>query len=422
MCYIIFVQPAILQSCGMSGSAVMAATCISSAAATLVMAFSANYPVALAPAMGHNAFFAFTVCGVLGYTWQQALAANFISGAVFLGLTFFGFRKKLLNAVPSCLKHGIAVGIGLLIAVIGFEWAGIIVGSPATYITRGDLGNPAVLVAISGFLVIVVLTAFKVPGALLVGLLVSTMVALAIGLVNYQGVVQLPPSLRETAFQLDFKGLFSSGFGSLLAVVFVFFFLDLFDTIGTLIGVSGQAGLLDDEGNLPRAGGALFADAVGTVVGTLLGTSTVTSYVESSAGVAAGARTGLANIATAFLFIISLFFYPLVAMVAGEYQISPGVFVHPVIAPVLILVGMFMMKGIEKVKWKEFEEALPAFLAISVMPLTFSITEGISAGFVSYSLLKLLRGRLRDSSMWVHAFSVLFLLRYVLLATGLIKG
>jgi len=430
MSYIVFVQPAILSAAGMPGSAVMVATCIASAAACLMMAFSANYPIALAPAMGHNAFFAFTVCGLvanggLGYTWQQALAATFISGALFIALALFGFRERLLNAVPACLKHGIAVGIGLLIALIGLEWSGLVVANPATYIARGDLGSPAVIVSMSGLLVMSILLVLEVPGALLIGLFVTALIAWPLGIVKLPDptqLAQLPHSLRETLFQLDFSGLLDKGLASLLAVVFVFFFLDLFDTIGTLIGVADQAGFLDEQGRLPRARGALFADAVGTVVGACLGTSTVTSYIESSAGVASGARTGLANLMTAFLFIFAIFFYPIVATVAASYQIAPEVFIHPVIAPVLILVGMYMMRGVKKIAWDDLTEALPAFLALVLMPLTFSITEGIAVGFISYSLLKVMRGRADEAHWMIHAFGVLFLVRYALLGAGVIQG
>jgi len=425
MCYIIFVQPAILAAAGMHGSAVMVATCLSAAVGTLVMAFSANYPIALAPAMGHNAFFAFTVCGALGYTWQQALAANLISGLAFIVLALFGFRERLLNAVPTCLKHSIAVGIGLLIALIGLEWSGLVVAHPVTYVTRGDLGDPAVVASMSGLVIMVVLLVMRVPGALLIGLLATAAIAWPLGIVKLPDptqLAQLPHSLRETFFQLDFSGLLGKGFGSLLAVVFVFFFLDLFDTIGTLIGVADQAGLLDEQGNLPRARGALFADAVATVTGACLGTSTVTSYVESTAGVASGARTGLANLMTALLFVVSIFFYPIVATVAASYQIAPGVHVHPVIAPVLILVGMFMMRGVVKIDWSDVTEAIPAFLAMLLMPLSFSITEGIAAGFIVYSLLKLLTLRLGEAHWMIHAFSLLFLVRYLLLGAGAIRG
>lgn len=423
MCYIIFVQPAILSAAGMPMTAVMVATCLSSAVATFAMAFLANYPIALAPAMGHNALFAFTFCGVLGYSWQQALAANFISGAAFLVLALFGFRERLLNAVPTCLKHGIAVGIGLLIALIGLEWSGVIVSHPVTYVSRAmDLSSPAILVSMSGLLVMAILLVLKVRAALLLGIFITAVIGALFGIVDYQGIIAMPGSIEETAFQLDFTGLVGQGFGSLVAVVFVFFFLDLFDTIGTLIGVADQAEFLDENGHLPRARGALFADAIGTVVGTCLGTSTVTSYIESSTGVASGARTGLANIATGTLFLLALFFSPLVATVAAAYPSAEGGFIYPVIAPVLILVGLFMMKGVVKVAWDDLTESIPAFLALIIMPLSFSITEGIAVGFITYSLLKLVTRRESEAHWMVHAFSALFLLRYALLGLGWIQG
>ncbi|MEW6744856.1 MAG: NCS2 family permease [Planctomycetota bacterium] len=422
MCYIIFVQPAILQAAGMPFAGVMVATCVSSAVATVTMAFTANYPIALAPAMGHNAFFAFTVCGTLGFTWQQALAANFLSGAAFVVLAFFGFRARILNAVPTCLKHGIAVGIGLLIAMIGLQWSGIVVAHPATYVGLGDLGSPAVIVAVSGLVVTAILLAVEVPGALLLGILASTIGGAIAGIVQFHGVAEWPHGVAETLFKLDFAGLFGSGFGSVLAVIFVFFFLDLFDSIGTLIGVADQAGFLEKDGTLPRARQALLADAVGTVVGTCLGTSTVSSYIESSTGVASGARTGAANLATALLLILAVFFHPLVATVAASYEIAPGVRIYPVIAPVLILVGMFMMKGVTKIAWGDATEAIPAFLALMLMPLTFSITEGIAAGFIVYSLLKLATGRFGEAHPLIHFFSGLFVVRYVLLGTGVVAS
>ncbi|MBN1946841.1 MAG: NCS2 family permease [Bradymonadales bacterium] len=422
MCYIIFVQPAIMSAAGMPALGVMMATCLSCAFATFVMAFTANYPIALAPAMGHNAFFAFTICLTMGFTWQQALAANCISGLLFLGLSFVGFRERLLNAVPLCLKHGIAVGIGLLIAVLGLEWSGLIVASPATYVTRGDLGSPAVIVSGCGLFIMAILLALRVQGALLIGLLATAIIGWLAGIVQYHGIVSTPSGLGETAFQLSFSGLASHGIGSLLAIIFVLFFLDLFDTIGTLIGVADQAGFLKPDGTLPRARGALLADATGTVFGTLMGTSTVTSYIESSTGVASGARTGLANLVTGGLFLLALFFSPLVATIAAPFPIAEGVLIYPVIAPVLILVGLFMIRGVVKIQWEDLTEAIPAFLALAIMPLSFSITEGIAVGFVSYSLLKLVTRRWREAHWLVHLFSLLFVARYILLGLGWIGG
>ena len=414
--YIIFVQPAVLSACGMDMGAVMLATCISSAIATIMMALYANYPIALAPAMGHNFFFAYTVCGPLaagglGYTWQEALGAVFISGTIFIILSLFGFREFIVNVIPDSLKYSIAVGIGLLIAFTGFEWAGIVVGNPATYVGLGDIKNPPVLLSIFGLLLMIVLLIFKVRGAIIIGLIAAALGGWLIGLTEYHGIISLPKISTPAIMKLNILGLFTKA--DFLTIIFVFFFLDLFDTIGTLVGVSEQAGFMK-EGKLPRARQALLSDAVGTVSGAMLGTSTVTSYIESAAGVAVGARTGLANIVTAFLMLISLLFYPLMRMVGGEVQLSDGVIIRPIIAPALIIVGSFMLKGISKLKWDDFTEVFPAFITIMVMPLAFSITEGIAMGFIALSFCKLVSGRLKEVHWLIHLFSVLFIIRYIL--------
>ncbi len=414
--YIIFVQPAVLSACGMDMGAVMLATCISSAIATIMMALYANYPIALAPAMGHNFFFAYTVCGPLaagglGYTWQEALGAVFISGAIFIILSLFGFREFIVNVIPDSLKYSIAVGIGLLIAFTGFEWAGIVVGNPATYVGLGDIKSPPVLLSIFGLLLMIVLLIFKVRSAIIIGLIAAALGGWLIGLTEYHGIISLPKISTPAIMKLNFLGLFTKA--DFLTIIFVFFFLDLFDTIGTLVGVSEQAGFMK-KGKLPRARQALLSDAVGTVSGAMLGTSTVTSYIESAAGVAVGARTGLANIVTAFLMLISLLFYPLMRMVGGEVQLSEGVIIRPIIAPALIIVGSFMLKGISKLKWDDFTEVFPAFITIMVMPLAFSITEGIAMGFIALSFCKLVSGRLKEVHWLIHLFAVLFIIRYIL--------
>jgi AGZA family xanthine/uracil permease-like MFS transporter len=413
--YIIFVQPAVMSACGMDMGAVMLATCISSAIATIMMALYANYPIALAPAMGHNFFFAYTVCGPLaagglGYTWQEALGAVFISGAIFIILSLFGFREFIVNMIPDSLKYSIAVGIGLLIAFTGFEWSGIVVGNPATYVGLGDIKSSPVLLSIFGLLVIIVLLIFKVRGAIIIGLIAAAIGGWLIGLTHYHGIISLPKISTPAIMKLDILGLFTKA--DFLTIIFVFFFLDLFDTIGTLVGVSEQAGFMK-KGKLPRARQALLSDAVGTVSGAMLGTSTVTSYIESAAGVAVGARTGLANIVTAFLMLISLLFYPLMRMVGGEVALSGGVVLRPIIAPALIIVGSFMLKGIGKIKWDDFTEVFPAFITIMVMPLAFSITEGIAMGFIALSFCKLVSGRLKEVHWLIHLFTVLFIMRYI---------
>ncbi len=307
MSYIIFLQPAILSSTGMDPGAVLVATCISAALATLLMGFFAKYPIALAPGMGLNVFFAITVCGTMGYSWQVALGAVFISGTLFLVLSAFKVWGRLVESIPDSLKHAIAVGIGLFIALIGLEYGGIVVDDPAAYVGIGDLTSKPVLLVLLGVLVTSLLMTLKVRGAILIGIVFTAVAGIPLGIVKYQGIVSAPPSLMPTLFKLDIFGALNMG---LITVIFILFLIDLFDTMGTLIGVSGQAGFLKD-GKLPRANQAMFSDAVGTVSGALLGTSTVTSYIESATGIAQGAKTGLANVFTAGLFLVALFFSPL---------------------------------------------------------------------------------------------------------------
>jgi AGZA family xanthine/uracil permease-like MFS transporter len=412
MSYIVFVQPVVLGAAGMDPGAVMVATCLASAVATLLMALLANYPIALAPGMGHNFLFTYTVVITLGFPWEQALGAVFVSGSLFILLSFFGFRARLVNAVPSALKHGIAAGIGLLIALVGLQWAGIVVDDPATLVGFGDLGTPPALLSLLGLAVMGVLLARRIRAAMLIGMVTTLIIAVATGLVAYQGVVAAPPSLEPTLFRLDVIGALRTG---MLTVIFVFFFLDLFDTIGTLIGVSQEAGLIQEDGTLPRARPALLADAIGTVSGALLGTSTVTSYIESASGVSAGGRTGFASVVTALLFLVALFFSPLVEMIGGGVENGEGQRLYPIVAPALILVGCFMLKSAVRIQWDDMGEAIPGFLTIVIMPLTFSITEGIAFGFISYTLLKAVQGKLREVPWLITLFAALFVLRYLFL-------
>jgi len=588
MSYIIFVQPIILATSpdtgtGLSWHTVFVATCVSAAIATLLMAFFANYPIALAAAMGHNVLFA-RLCRDGTINWQTGLGAVLISGTIFLILSLWGIREKIVNAIPASLKHAIAVGIGLLIAFIGFQWAGLTVGDPAVLVKMGNVRLAPVLLAIGGLLFTAALIALRLRGAILIGILVTAAAGIPLGItstkpIENKGVVMMPkrvpmkmlaimPVYVEKGVEADkdaivaaltaaaaehyekgkfltptevkekFEGtgididperlaaihaglrwlrqrqqgaakIAAPGYGDsfsgqlaeparkhlacglailagiekgktgpvlkiravnaengtvwrdytplplpasperlrrhandavlglpghdgllkfdvlgalklgLLHVIFIFFFLDLFDTIGTLIGVSQQAGFLRD-GKLPRARGALLADAVGTVVGAGLGTSTVTSYIESSAGVADGARTGLANVVTALLFITALFFSPVVEMIGGAHVVvdqGKTLFLHPAVAPVLIIIGSIMLRNVVHIKWTDATEALPAFLAIIVMPLTFSITDGIAFGLISYSFLKLVTGRGREVHWLVYTFSILFIVRYVYVGT-----
>jgi adenine/guanine/hypoxanthine permease len=409
--YIIFVQPTVLSSCGMDFGSVMVATCLASALATFLMGVYANYPFALAPGMGQNFFFAYTVVLKLGIPWEKALGAVFISGVLFLLLSFFGFREKLIDSIPSSLKHAIAVGIGLLIAMIGFQWSGIVVASPSTLVSLGSLRAAPVLVSLFGLLLTALLVALHLRGAILWGILATALAGLPFGVVKFYGFLGSIPSIAPTFLKLDIPGAFNLG---LVSVIFVFFFLALFDSVGTLIAVSDQAGLLV-QGKLPRARQALSADAFGSVSGAMLGTSTITAYVESAAGVAEGGRTGLSSMVTGLLMLFSVFLYPLSRMIGAGYRLASGAQIYPVVAPALIIVGSMMLRNIRRIEWEDPTEAIPAFLTLVTMPFTFSITEGVAFGFISHSLLKLLTGRWREAHALVHIFAALFVFRYIFL-------
>ncbi len=410
MAYIIFVQPAVLGAAGMDFGAVLTATCLSTALATTLMALLANYPIAVAPAMGHNFFFAYSVVVGMKVPWRVALGAVAIAGILFVITAGIGLRERLITAIPTSMKHAIAAGIGLLIATIGLEWAGLIVASPGTLVTLGNLHSTPTVVAVAALALTAALMARRVPGAFLWGILAATAVGVPLGIVHPDGFASVPPSLAPTFMQLDIRGAIAP---AMIPVVAIFFFLALFDSIGTLVGVGQQAGLMRD-GTLPRAKEALLADAVGTVAGATLGTSTVTAYIESGAGIAAGGRTGLTSLVTAALFLLSLLFYPLVRAVGGGYAVN-GTTVYPVIAAPLILVGTMMLGGLRHVDWDDPTEAIPAFLTVILMPLAISITEGVAFGVLSYSLLKLASGRGREVQPLIYAFAVLFLLRYIFL-------
>jgi AGZA family xanthine/uracil permease-like MFS transporter len=410
MAYIIFVQPAVLSAAGMDAGAVLTATCLASAIATLIMAFAANYPIAVAPAMGHNFFFAFTVVAARGTPWPVALGATAIAGLIFIATAGIGLRERVITALPASLKHAITVGIGLLITLIGLEWGGVIVGAPGTLVTLGHLGSPPVLLTLGTLALTAVLHARGIRGSALIGMLLATVAALAMGITEFRGVAALPPSLAPTFLKLDLRAALSPG---LIDVVFVFFFLALFDSIGTLVGVAGRMGLVRD-GTVPRARQALLADAIGTVIGAGLGTSTVTAYVESSTGVAAGGRTGLTSVVTAVLFLVALFFSPLVRMIGGGYSTGTGLTLYPIIAPALILVGVMMMDSVRHIAWDDFTEALPCFLTLAIMPLAMSITDGIAFGFIGYAVLKPATGRARELDVVAYVFAGLFLVRYAL--------
>jgi adenine/guanine/hypoxanthine permease len=406
MSYIIFVQPGVLSAAGMDFGAVMVATCLASALATFVMAFGANYPVALAPCMGENFFFVTVVTGVVTGTvvsWQVALAAVFLSGLLFLVLSLFKLREAIVDALPLSLKYAIPVGIGVFIAFIGMQQGGLVVAAKGSMVKLGDLASGPALLTLFGLLLTSVLLVLRVKGAILFGLLASTLAGLPFELTVYHGVVDLPPDLSPVFLQMDLAGLLDL---AMVPVVVIFLFMVLFDTIGTLIGVGQQAGLMK-KGKLERVGRALLSDAVGTTAGAMLGTSTVSSYIESAAGVAAGARTGLAAVTTGLLFLLALFFFPLVKMVGGGVEVAEGVFLHPVTAPVMILVGSMMVRSVKEIPWDDHAEAIPAFLVILGIPLTYSIADGLALGFIAYPVLKLFSGRGREISALVYVLAVL---------------
>lgn len=411
LAYIVFVQPAVLSAAGMDFGAVVVATCVSSALASLLMGVLANYPIAVAPAMGHNFFFAYAVVIGMGVPWRSALAAVAAAGLIFVATAAFGLRERLITALPEFLQRAIAAGIGLLVAIIGMEWAGLIVGAPGTLVTLGSLRSPPTLLALFGLTITAVLWVRLYRAAVLWGMLATTMVGLSTGLVQYQGFVSAPPSLAPTFLQLDLTGIFSL---RLLPVIAIFFFLALFDSVGTLVGVARQAGLMHG-GTLPRAREALLADALGTVAGAGLGTSTVTAYIESATGVAAGGRTGLTAIVTAGLLLLTVFFTPLVRMIGGGYRLSDTVVLYPIVAPALILVGALMMREVRHIQWDDPSESIPAFLTMVVMALAVSITEGIAFGFIAACVLKAASGRARELHWLIYVFAALFVLRYALL-------
>jgi AGZA family xanthine/uracil permease-like MFS transporter len=410
MAYIVFVQPTVLGAAGMDSGAVMTATCLATALATALMALLANYPIAIAPGMGHNFFFAYSVVIAMKVPWQVALGGVAVAGTLFILTAGIGLRERLITAIPSTLKHAIAGGIGLLIATIGLQWAGIIVASPGTLVTLGNLHDRASLLAIAALATTAILMARGVPGAFLWGILLATAAALPLGLTRFEGIVGVPPSLSPTFLQLDPLAALSP---KMLTVVFVFFFLALFDSVGTLVGVASQAGLMRD-GTLPRAREALLADAIGTVTGAALGTSTVTAYIESGAGVAAGGRTGLTSLVTAVLFLCSLFLYPLVKTIGGGFA-HGATTLYPTIAAPLILVGTMMLGGLRQIPWDDATEAIPAFLTLVMMPLAVSITDGVAFGLISYAALKLATGRGREAHALVYVFAVLLTARYIFL-------
>ena len=399
MAYILIVNPLMLADAGMDFGAVFTATALSAAIATLVMAFLANLPFALAPGMGLNAFFAYTVVITMGYTWQQALTAVFIEGIIFILLTAFNIREAIVNSIPANMKKAISVGIGLFIAFIGLQNAGIIVDG-ATLVELGDITHGTALVAMIGLIVTSVLVAFKVRGALLLGIVATTIVGIPFGVTSWAGGSFLPPSIAPTFLAFSFADVFSI---DMIVIVFTFLFVDMFDTVGTLIGCATKADILNKDGSIPKCKEALFADAIGTTVGAMLGTSTVTTYVESSAGVSEGGRTGLTSLTVAILFLISLFLSPLFISVPGAAT-----------APALILVGLFMIAPVKDIDFEESTEAIPAFLTILLMVTSYSIANGIMYGALSWIILKLLTKKAKEISPMMVVIAILLLLKLIL--------
>jgi AGZA family xanthine/uracil permease-like MFS transporter len=403
MAYIVVVNPQILAQAGMPVEGVLFATCLSAAAATLVMGLYANYPIALAPGMSLNAYFTYSVCLGMHVPWRTALGVIFFSGVFFLILTVTRVREQIVNGIPECLKYSTAGGIGMFIAFVGLRNAKLVVANPATFVGLGTFANRETQLACVGLAIMLVLMTRKISGAILIGIFATTVLGILRGMASWPTAIFSLPHPSSTWLQLDLRGALHLG---LLEIVFVFLFVDLFDNVGTLVGVCEQGGFVKN-GKIPRVGRALVSDAVGTIFGALTGTSTVTSYIESAAGVAAGARTGLSNVFVAGFFLLAAFCAPLAAAIPGYAT-----------APALILVGALMTESIGRVEWSEFTDAIPAFVTLVATPLTFSIATGLSLGLISYTLVKVAAGKFREVSAVIWILTALFILRYVYLAAG----
>ena len=400
MAYIIFVNPMMMADAGIDPGAAFVATCLAAAIGSLIMGLWANYPIALAPGMGLNAFFSYTVVGSMGYSWEVALGAVFISGFMFFLLSIFKIREWIINSIPMALRSAIAAGIGLFLALIALKNAGLVVDHPATLVALGDLTQPAPLLAALGFAIIVALAYRQVTGAVMIGILVITGISLIAGLSQASAVMSAPPSLAPTYMQLDIRGALEIG---MLSVIFAFLFVDLFDTSGTLIGVAQRANLVDENGKMPRLGRALMADSTATMAGAALGTSTTTSYIESAAGTAAGGRTGLTACVVALLFLLALFFSPLAGAVPAFAT-----------APALLFVAVLMTGGLVQVNWDDLTEAAPVVITAIMMPLTFSIANGIALGFIAWTVIKVFAGRWQDLNPSLYILAGLFVIKLAL--------
>jgi AGZA family xanthine/uracil permease-like MFS transporter len=399
MAYILAVNPSILSATGMDQAALFTTTALASIVATLLMAFWAKLPFALAPGMGLNAFFAFTVVLTMGYSWQFALTAVLIEGVIFILLTIFNVREAIVNAIPKSVRLAISAGIGLFIAFIGLQNAGIVVKHEATLISLGNITSGTALLGMIGLIITSVLVVKNVRGNLLIGIILTALIGIPMGLTQVKGFVSLPPSIEPIFCKFEFEHIFTF---DMLIVVFTFLFVDIFDTLGTLVGVSTKAKILDKDGNVPRIKQAFMADAIGTTAGAILGTSTVTTYVESAAGVTAGGKTGMTAFITAMCFVVALFFSPVFLAIPGAAT-----------APALILVGLYMLEPIKQLDFSDFSESIPAFICIIAMPLAYSIAEGITLGVLSYVFINLISGNFKKISIGMYVLAVLFILKYI---------
>ena len=400
LAYIMFVNPSILAETGMDHGAVFVATCLAAAVGTMIMGVVANYPVAVAPGMGLNAYFAFGVVLGMGHSWQVGLGAVFLSGIIFVVLSILPVREWIINAIPDSMKRAISAGIGLFLAIIALKNAGWVVDHPATLVTLGDVSAPPALLSAAGFILIAVLFARRIPGAIIIAILLVTGIGIALGVTPSGGIISMPPSLAPTFMQMDIVGALNIG---LISIIFAFLFVDLFDTAGTLVGLAHRGNLLDANGKLPRLRRALLADSSATVVGAALGTSTTTSYIESASGINAGGRTGLTAVVIALLFLISLFLSPLAATIPAYAT-----------APALLFVACVMTRGLSEIDWEDVTEVVPAVITAISMPLTFSIATGLGLGFISYAAIKLLSGRTREVPIAVYVIAAAFILKFSL--------
>ena len=403
MSYIVIVNPQILSQAGMPVDGVVFATCLSSAVATLVMGLYANYPIALAPGMSLNAYFTYSVCLGMHVPWRTALGVVFFSGVLFFVLTVTRVREQIVNGIPDCLKHATATGIGFFIAFVGLRNAKLVVANTATFIGLGSFADHAVQMACFGLVLTLFLMTRKINGAILIGIFGTALLGMLRGISQWPAAIFSAPHPSSTFLQFDLRGAIHLGF---LEILFAFLFVDLLDNVSTLVGVCEQGGFIKD-GKIPRVGRALLADATGTIFGSVAGTSTVTSYIESVAGIAAGARTGLSNVMVAALFLVAMFFSPLATAIPSYAT-----------APALILVGALMTQSIAHIDWREFSEAVPAFITMLATPLTFSIATGLSLGLISYTVVKVAAGKFREINPLIWILTILFILRYIYLAIG----